>query len=156
MDQTGEHRMALLGGLSMDATGQSAQCAQCRRLVGCGDKCFDGAVDLARQQMQYGTGSLELLFQQLRFQSQTVAGTLHDRTARRLFAPHEKRDSHEALIADDGNLSRSAIFHHRRPHGTSASAVATTYVAISSTAPPLMVIYDQLCACGCCFYCPAF
>jgi hypothetical protein len=30
------------GSLSMDTTGQSAQCAECRQLVGRGDECFDG------------------------------------------------------------------------------------------------------------------
>src|ERR1700722_1776595 len=61
--------------------------------------------------MQHRNVRVELLLQLVRLQTVTMAGALNDRPARGGITAHEYGYAHEAVVPDDGDFARGAIFH---------------------------------------------
>ncbi|MCY1427414.1 hypothetical protein D9M71_432600 [compost metagenome] len=67
---------------------------------------------VAEHQLQQFAVAAELGFQALPLQAVGVAGALHDGAAWGAFATHEQCQADQALIADNRDFRRGAVFHH--------------------------------------------
>ena len=66
---------------------------------------------VTQQQMLHGAAMIEFLLEQIARQLVGIACALHDRTARRRFTAHEKRNTDDAFVANHCDFSGCAIRH---------------------------------------------
>ena len=69
----------------------------------------DQSLRETQQRMLQSGASLELLLEERRLEPIAKTRALNDRADRHRFATHEKRNTHHALVAGDGNLGGGAI-----------------------------------------------
>src|SRR5438045_1277926 len=72
----------------------------------------DQRLRVAQQQNLQGAATFEFLLHDRSPQPVALAAALHNGAARRRLAAHEERDPDYAVVADDGDLGRSAVLQY--------------------------------------------